>query len=408
MSWKETLLYFKQSPYQRIAFFTEADGSYSMTLDDYWQFNSNVEHIYHECLFTMPGLFPKELNNVLVLGGGDGLGARELLKYPSTKNIEVVDLDPEVVKFAKENVFMKNLNKDSFNNNRVKITVTDAKKWLSQKPITKYDLVIIDFPDPTSDELWDLYTVKLYKQVAARLQIHGTVAIQSSTYNTRAFELIFDRLDKVFPYIIGYHTGASSVFCGFFLCSFMPIKINRDLPKCKWLDGKLINRLLALPLSRSGQTPRPLKEGPGNLSGFLNAGRRRSSKRPGNLAGYMGLGAFGKGAMMPPPEPAPVAALAPTPSTTEPAAITAASQLPVGVIDQTVEDSDTPEVPVTQQMELPAEDFDPELESAVKETKAASALLSNPMVIVGLGALLALPLLIKILLKSKDKSKEKK
>lgn len=404
MAWKETLLYFKQSPYQRIAFFTEADGSYSLTLDDYWQFNSNVEHIYHECLFTMPGLFPKELNNVLVLGGGDGLGARELLKFPSVRNIEVVDLDPEIVKFAKENVFMKNLNKDSFNNNRVKITVTDAKKWLNQKPVTKYDLVIIDFPDPTSDELWDLYTVKLYKQVAARLQIHGTVAIQSSTYNTRAFELIFDRLDKVFPYIIGYHTGASSVFCGFFLCSFMPIKINRDLPKCKWLDGKLINRLLALPLSRSGQTPRTPKEGPGNLSGFINAGRRRANKRPGNLAGYMGLGAFGKGEMVPPPEPAPAASTT-DPSAPEPAAITATSQLPTDVIETVEEKVVSPETPP---LELPAEDFDPELETAVQETKAASALLSNPMVIVGLGVLLAIPLLIKILLKSKDKSKRKK
>lgn len=395
MAWKETLLYFKQSPYQRIAFFTEADGSYSLTLDDYWQFNSNVEHIYHECLFTMPGLFPKQLTNVLVLGGGDGLGARELLKYPSVKNIEVVDLDPEIVKFAKENVFMKNLNKDSFNNEKVKITTTDAKKWLAQKPTTKYDLVIIDFPDPTSDELWDLYTVKLYKQVAARLQIHGTVAIQSSTYNTRAFELIFDRLDKVFPYIIGYHTGASSVFCGFFLCSFMPIKINREMPKCKWLDGKLINQLLALPLSRSGQTPKTPRGGPGSLAGLLNHGRQRSRKRPGNLAGYMGLGSFGKGAMVPPPEPAPPAAAVQV--TGPPAVIQAVSQIPTDVVAQTVEE--VPEPAPEAPMELPEE----RLEVARGKTRAASALLSNPLVMVGLGAVLALPLIIKLLMKRKTK-----
>jgi spermidine synthase len=397
MAWKETLLYFKQSPYQRIAFFTEADGSYSLTLDDYWQFNSNVEHIYHECLFTMPGLFPKQLNNVLVLGGGDGLGARELLKYPSVKNIEVVDLDPEIVKFAKENVFMKNLNKDSFNNDRVKITVTDAKKWLAQKPTTKYDLIIIDFPDPTSDELWDLYTVKLYKRVAERLQIHGTVAIQSSTYNTRAFELIFDRLDKVFPYIIGYHTGASSVFCGFFLCSFMPIKINRDLPKCKWLDGKLMNQLLALPLSRIGQTPKTPRGGPGSLAGISNLGGQRSKKRPGNLAGYMGLGAFGKGEMVPPPEPAPTeATTAPETAPGPPAAIQAVQQIPTDVVEAASEDS--PELAPASPMELPEESFDPVLRTAGR-TRRSSALLSNPLVIVGLGAILALPLIIKILRK---------
>jgi len=317
MAWKETLLYFKQSPYQRIAFFTEADGSYSLTLDDYWQFNSKVEHIYHECLFTMPGLFSKKLENVLVLGGGDGLGARELLKFPSIKSIEVVDLDPEIVKFAKENIFMKNLNKDSFNNKLVKITTTDAKKWLEGPVKKKYDLVIIDFPDPTSDELWDLYTVKLYKEVAKRLEIQGTVAIQSSTYNTRTFELIFDRLNKVFPYILGYHTGASSVFCGFFLCSFLPIKINRKIPdNCRWLDGKLINQLTGLPLFRIGQTPMPVKEGPGNLGLW--------SPKVRNLA-----------------------------------------------------DQHSPEM-------------------VIKSSRNASALLGSPTLIVGLGALLALPLVIRI------------
>lgn len=249
MAWKETLLFYKESPYQRIAFFNESDGSLSLTLNDFWQFNSNVEHIYHECLFTMPGIFPSELKNVLVLGGGDGLGARELLKYKSIESIDLVDLDPEIIKFAKTNVFMKNLNKDSFNDSKVNITVTDATKWLSQPVTKKYDLVIIDFPDPTTDLLWGLYTVKLYKQVAARLSDNGIVAIQSSTYNTKTFDLIYDRLDKVFPFLLGYHTGASRVFCGFFLCSFKPIRVKRPLPKgCKWMNPDMLNQILALPL----------------------------------------------------------------------------------------------------------------------------------------------------------------
>ena len=249
MAWKETLLFYKESPYQRIAFFNEKDGTLSLTLNDFWQFNSGCEHIYHECLFTAPGLFPDRLEHVLVLGGGDGLGARELLKYKSIKSIDLVDLDPEMIKFAKDNIFMRNLNKDSFRDSKVNITVTDAKKWLAEPVTKKYDLIIVDFPDPTTDELWDLYTVKLYKQIAARLTSNGVVAIQSSTYNTRTFELIYDRLDKVFPFLLGYHTGASRVFCGFFLCSFLPIKIKRPLPKnCKWINPKILNQIFALPL----------------------------------------------------------------------------------------------------------------------------------------------------------------
>ena len=249
MAWNETLLFYKESPYQRIAFFTEADGSFSLTLDDYWQFNSNVEHIYHECLFTLPALLPKTLENVLVLGGGDGLGARELLKFKSVQSIDLVDLDPEIIKFAKTNVFMKNLNKDSFNDPKVNITVTDAKKWLEAPVTKKYDLIIVDFPDPTTDLLWDLYTVKLYKQMASRLTKNGVIAIQSSTYNTKTFELIYEKLDKVFPFLLGYHTGASRVFCGFFLASFRPIKLSRNIPKsCRWINPEIINQILALPI----------------------------------------------------------------------------------------------------------------------------------------------------------------
>jgi len=88
MAWAELLLFYKESPFQRIAFFTEKDGSFSLTLNDFWQFNSACEHIYHECLFTMPALFPRKLEQVLVLGGGDGLGARELLKYKTVKKID--------------------------------------------------------------------------------------------------------------------------------------------------------------------------------------------------------------------------------------------------------------------------------------------------------------------------------
>jgi predicted membrane-bound spermidine synthase len=287
MAWNETLLFYKESPYQRIAFFNESDGSLSLTLNDFWQFNSNCEHIYHECLFTMPGLFPNKLENVLVLGGGDGLGARELLKYKSIKNIDLVDLDPEIIKFAKTNVFMKNLNKDSFNDPKVNITVTDATKWLERPVTKKYDLVIIDFPDPTTDLLWGLYTVKLYKQVAARLSPHGVVAIQSSTYNTKTFELIYERLDKVFPFLLGYHTGASRVFCGFFLCSFKPIKVQRPLPKnCRWMNPDLLNQILALPLMKVDSARQRLygkNNSLKNPSNFVQKIRGQMTRKPSEL-----------------------------------------------------------------------------------------------------------------------------
>jgi len=250
--WKEQLLFYKRSPFQTIAFFTEVDGSFSLTLDNFWQFNSGCEHIYHECLFTMPALLPARLEHVLVLGGGDGLGARELLKFPSVKSVDLVDLDPEIIDFARKNTFMKVLNKGSFHDPKVKITTTDAKKWLASGTKKRYDLVIVDFPDPTSELLWGLYTVDLYKNIKKLLQNHGVVAIQSSTYNTRTFDTIFKRLSQVFPYIVGYHTEAPSVFCGFYLVSLQPVKMHRSIPKdAKWITPERIDRILMLPVARN-------------------------------------------------------------------------------------------------------------------------------------------------------------
>jgi spermidine synthase len=200
----------------------------------------------------MPALFPEKLENVLILGGGDGLGARDLLKFPSVKRIDLVDLDPEILKFAKENFFMKMLNKGSFSNKKVKIVATDAKKWLSKPATRKYDLIIVDFPDPTSELLWGLYTAKLYKRMKKRMKPSTVIAVQSSTYNTRTFDLIFERLSKVFPFIIGYHTEAPSVFCGFFLASLKPIRMNRAIPaSAKWINPARIDRILMLPVSKT-------------------------------------------------------------------------------------------------------------------------------------------------------------
>ena len=348
MAFKKVLLYWKQSPFQRIAFFNERDGSYSLTLNDFWQFNSGVEHIYHECLFTMPSLFPKKLNNVLVLGGGDGIGARELLKFPSVKRIDLIDLDPDIISFAKEHVIMTSINKRSFHDAKVKITTTDAKKWLDKSITRKYDLVIVDFPDPTCDDLWTLYEEKLYKKMAKRMHKDSVIAIQSSTYNTKTFDLIFSRLKKVFPYIIGYHTGASSVFCGFFLCSFKPIEQNRDIPKdSKWITPSLINQLLCLPVIK---------------------GRGRE-KRDRGLSGFGA--SFGKSAVAPPP-----AAPADVEIVESDSVVTTIRDLPL-------------------QVAVPPEDFFV-TEDALDMPASNSGVMRNPLILGGIAAVVIVPLVIKM------------
>jgi spermidine synthase len=255
MPWKESFLYYKQSPFQRIAFFTEKDGSFNLTLDDFLQFNSSHEHVYHESLFTLPAIFPHKLENVLVLGGGDGLGARELLKFHSIKSIELVDIDPDMIDFAKSNYFMTMLNKNSFNDPKVKVYVQDAKAWLQQPITQKYDLIIVDFPDPNTPVLWELFSSKVMQQIAARLNKHGVACLQSSTYNSRSYRKIFRTLEPIFPYILGFHSQSLINICGYFLVSFKPIKLSRSLPQgLQFLNPHRANNMLMLPVFKTKES----------------------------------------------------------------------------------------------------------------------------------------------------------
>src|SRR5260370_13325302 len=112
-----------------------------------------------------------------VLGGGDGMAVREVLKYPSVESVTLVELDPAMTDLFKDNAMLRRLNGEALSDARVHILNTDAFHWLQQGGDT-FDVVIVDFPDPTNFAIGKLFTNSFYALLDKRLAASGYALVQ--------------------------------------------------------------------------------------------------------------------------------------------------------------------------------------------------------------------------------------
>ncbi|MCP3965287.1 MAG: hypothetical protein GY750_05660 [Lentisphaerae bacterium] len=128
---------------------TIRDGVYKLFLNGSIQFSSKDEYRYHEALVHPAMAVVGHRKKILILGGGAGIAARELLKYPEVENITIVDLDPAVAELFRNNKAMRKLNWNSLLSPKVKVINQDAFKFIENSPAeSNYNLILIDLPDP--------------------------------------------------------------------------------------------------------------------------------------------------------------------------------------------------------------------------------------------------------------------
>ena len=173
------VLYAQQSHYQRIVV-TRQHGGLNLFLDGNLQFASWDEHRYHEALVHPAMASAPRRARVLVLGGGDGLAAREALRYPDVRALTLVDLDPAMTALAREAGWLRALNRDSLRDARVRVVNDDAMVWLAQGG-ERFDVAVVDFPDPNNFALGKLYTRRFYRLLRERLADDGVVVVQASS-----------------------------------------------------------------------------------------------------------------------------------------------------------------------------------------------------------------------------------
>ena len=200
----------KSSPYQRIVI-TRWKDDVRLFLNGHLQFSSRDEYRYHEAL-VHPGLQSlTRPRRVLVLGGGDGLAVREILKYDSVDTVTLVDLDPEMTRLFSQHQALTRLNQNSLSSPKVKIINADAFLWLEENR-DFFDFVVADFPDPTNYSLGKLYTTAFYRLLRRHLSENGVAVIQSTSplFARRSYWCIVKTLQSVGFQVTPYHTYVPS------------------------------------------------------------------------------------------------------------------------------------------------------------------------------------------------------
>lgn len=175
----DDVIFAQDSRYQRIVL-TAWKDDLRLFLNSHLQFSSRDEYRYHEAL-VHPGLSALPgARHVLVLGGGDGLAVREILRHPSVEHITLVDLDQAVTKLFATHPLLTKLNEGALSSPKVKVINADAFVWLDETTDV-YDFAVVDFPDPNNYNVGKLYTAAFYRLLSRHIADGGSFVVQSTS-----------------------------------------------------------------------------------------------------------------------------------------------------------------------------------------------------------------------------------
>jgi spermidine synthase len=179
LAYHDNIIYSKSSPYQRIIV-TRSREDLRLYLNGNLQFSSRDEYRYHEALVHPAMSGSRQRKRVLVLGGGDGLALREVLKYPEVRTIDLVDLDPAMTGVFRTNPVLAALNDGALRSPKVTVRNMDAFLFV-KRARAQYDVIIADFPDPSNYSIGKLYTSAFYRSLEPLLADDGVLVIQSTS-----------------------------------------------------------------------------------------------------------------------------------------------------------------------------------------------------------------------------------
>jgi len=201
--------------------------------------------------------------NILILGGGDGLAAREVLRHPGVERVTLVDLDPAMTRMFSHIPMLTELNQGSLSDPRLTVINADGFRWVREAR-GRYDAIIVDFPDPTDFALGKLYTTSFYRALRRRVAPGGIVAVQSGSpyVSPGAFWTVAATLEEAGFTTRPYHANVPSFGeWGFMLAANGPIaERGRILPGGRFVTAATEAGLFAFPpdMSRREEEPNRL------------------------------------------------------------------------------------------------------------------------------------------------------
>lgn len=224
----------ESSPYQRVVV-TSGAGGVRLFLNGNLQFHSRDEYRYHESLVHPAMAAHGAPRQVLVLGGGDGMAVREVLKVPSVDSVTLVELDPHITRLFSEQPLLAALNGGALKSPKLRIVHADAFAWLEARDsgAPPFDVIVVDFPDPTNFSLGKLYTTSFYRLLDAHLSASGYAVVQTTSplVARRSFWTVVATIEAAGLPATPYHAHVPSFGeWGFVLAGHRPWRLPEALP----------------------------------------------------------------------------------------------------------------------------------------------------------------------------------
>ena len=244
-------LYSGHSEFQRIDIFESKEFGRFLTLDGYMMLTEKDEFIYHEMIVHVPMAVHPDVKKVLVIGAGDGGVIRELTRYPSVEQIDLVEIDEEVVSVCKEYLPQTAC---KLEDPRVHITYQDGLKYVRRKQ-GDYDLIIVDSTDPFGPGE-GLFTKEFYGNCYKALKDDGIMVNQHESpfydEDAVAMQRAHKRIIESFPISKVYQAHIPTYPSGHWLFGFASKKYHPilDLQADKWTALSLPTKYYNLNLHR--------------------------------------------------------------------------------------------------------------------------------------------------------------
>jgi len=248
------IVHVSQSPYQRVVI-TQSKKTTRLFLNGNLQFSSDDEYRYHEVL-VHPAIaaLRRVPRRVLVLGGGDGLAVRELLRYPEIEHVDLIDLDAVVTDLFQKNPLGVGLNGGSLTDQRVHVRNEDAFRFLDETEELAYDLAVVDFPDPSNYAVGKLYTDAFYTLLRKHLGVRGLAVVQATSpaYAKKTYWSIVSTIEAGGFVAIPFHVYVPSFGdWGFVLAGGpglqRPTELALDTTPLRYLDNGSLPDLFTFP-----------------------------------------------------------------------------------------------------------------------------------------------------------------
>jgi len=203
--YRDRIVYREVTPYQKIVI-TRWKDDHWLYLDRGLQFSSRDEALYHEPLVHPAMFLASSKRRILVLGGGDGLAVREILKHSGVETVTLVDLDPAMTRLGREHPILLELNGGVLDDPRVEIVNEDGFHFL-ERTREVWDVIVVDLPDPKTVSLARLYSRQFYELAGRQLSAGGVLVTQATSplFAREAFSSILATVRSAGFAAVPYH-----------------------------------------------------------------------------------------------------------------------------------------------------------------------------------------------------------